>query len=197
MTPFEQLAEHIAQFSPGSFKHSTNELESFFNLKNLSKKQHLLTEGHPCHYLYFIVQGCMRSYFINPKGTEQILNFGIENWWMTDYDSFTSQQISHLNIQAIEDCQLLCLSRSQFDDMIDRYPEFNHYFRVILEKRHIADQRRMQYMFTLTAEEIYKHFSTKNTPFLQRVPQYMLASYLGMTPESLSKIRKKLKEDGS
>ncbi|MCV9387736.1 Crp/Fnr family transcriptional regulator [Reichenbachiella ulvae] len=197
MNALEQLSDHIAQFSPKGFKLSTHQLEKFFSSKKLTRKQHLLTAGHPCHYLYFISKGCMRSYFINPKGTEQILNFGIENWWMTDYDNFSNQQISQLNIQALEDSELLCLSRSNFDQLIEQHPEINHYFRVILEKRHTADQRRMQYMFTLTAEEIYKHFATKNTPFLQRVPQYMLASYLGMTPESLSKIRKKLMEEGS
>ncbi|WP_420582024.1 Crp/Fnr family transcriptional regulator [Reichenbachiella sp.] len=165
--------------------------------KVFQKKEHLLTSGHTCHYKYFIIQGCMRSYFVNSKGAEQIVNFGIEDWWMTDYDSFVNQHISHLNIQAIEDCTVLRLSKSDFDQLTIQSPTISTYFRTILEKRHIADQRRIQYMFNLSGEEMYDTFFKHNPSFTQRVPQYMLASYLGFTPEFLSKIRKKKAEGRS
>lgn len=186
----ERLLNHIKKFSSASDS-DLNLMEKVVSKKSFRKKEHLLTEGHRCHYQYFIVSGCLRSYFVNQKGVEQILNFGIEDWWMTDYDSYINESISHLNIQALEDCEVLRLSKVDFDQLVAKSPAINTYFRAILEKRHIADQRRIQYMFNMTGEEIYDHFSQNNPAFLQRVPQYMLASYLGFTPEFLSKIRKK------
>ncbi|MEP2023705.1 MAG: Crp/Fnr family transcriptional regulator [Reichenbachiella sp.] len=192
----ERLFEHINKFSEVS-EEDLKLIESVVSKKVIQKKDHLLTTGHKCHHKYFILSGCMRSYFVNKKGAEQIVNFGIENWWMTDYDSFVNESISHINIQALENCEVLRLSKSDFDDIVSISPALNNYFRVILEKRHIADQRRIQYMFNMSGEEIFDHFNNSNPDFVQRIPQYMLASYLGFTPEFLSKIRKKKAETGS
>lgn len=192
----EELLHHISKFSSAT-DFDLQLIQEVVSQKTFKRKEHLLTDGHTCHYKYFIVEGCLRSYFVNNKGTEQILNFAIENWWMTDYDSFINETISHLNIQAIEDSTVLRLSKSNFDKLVEKSPALSSYFRTILEKRHIADQRRIQYMFNMTGEEMYDHFSESNPAFLQRVPQYMLASYLGFTPEFLSKIRKKKSEERS
>lgn len=192
----EQLFAHIKKFSSVSAGDLAL-IEDTLTKKSFQKKEHLLTAGHCCHHKYFIISGCMRSYFVNNKGAEQIVNFGIENWWMTDYDSFVNESISHLNIQAIEDCEVLRLSKTDFDYLAENSPALNKYFRIILEKRHIADQRRIQYMFNLSSEEIYDTFYNLNATFTQRVPQYMLASYLGFTPEFLSKIRKMKQKDRS
>ncbi|SMD33087.1 cAMP-binding domain of CRP or a regulatory subunit of cAMP-dependent protein kinases [Reichenbachiella faecimaris] len=192
----QKLFEHIKKFSQVSDS-DLKLIESVTSKKVYDKKDHLLTAGHRCHFKYFILSGCMRSYFMNNKGGEQIVNFGIEDWWMTDYDSFVNEDISHLNIQALEQCEVLRLSRSDFDHVVATSAGLNTYFRVILEKRHIADQRRIQYMFNMSGEEIYDHFNRSNPDFVQRVPQYMLASYLGFTPEFLSKIRKRKIENGS
>lgn len=192
----ETLFNHIRKFSSVSDS-DLQLIEEVVSKKSFKKKEHLLTDGHRCQYKYFILSGCLRSYFMNQKGVEQILNFGIEGWWMTDYDSFVNESISHLNIQALEDCEVLRLSKPDFDQMVTSSPALHAYFRVILEKRHIADQRRIQYMFNMTGEEIYDHFHQSNPSFVQRVPQYMLASYLGFTPEFLSKIRKKKAESRS
>lgn len=186
----EKLFAHIKKFCSPS-EEDLKLIEELLTRKEFEKKEHLLTSGHRCHYKYFILSGCMRSYFVNNKGAEQIVNFGVEDWWMTDYDSFVNQNVSHLNIQAIEKCEVLRLSKSDFDKMATSSPELNNYFRIILEKRHIADQRRIQYMFSLSGEEMYDTFFEYNAAFTQRIPQYMLASYLGFTPEFLSKIRKK------
>lgn len=190
----KSLLNHVRKFSQAD----TAELDELVNAmepKFIGKKQHVLTSGHRCHFKYFIVKGCMRSYFVNQKGVEQIVNFGIEDWWMSDYDSFLNESISHLNIQVLEDCEVLQLSRSAYSRLVASFPSLNSYFRIMMEKRHIADQRRIQYMFNMSGEEIYDHFTSANPGFVQRVPQYMLASYLGFTPEFLSKIRKK-KADG-
>lgn len=192
----EKLFDHINKFGKAS-EADLLLLQGALSKKVFKKKQHLLTAGHTCHYKYFILEGCMRSYFVNSKGAEQIVNFAIEDWWMTDYDSFINQNISQLNIQAIEDCTVLRLSKPEFDKLTSQSPAISTYFRTILEKRHIADQRRIQYMFNLSGEEMYDTFFEHNPSFTQRVPQYMLASYLGFTPEFLSKIRKKKAEGRS
>lgn len=186
----ERLFNHIRKFSNASADDLKLIEEALSKIK-IQKKEHLLTVGYRCHYKHFILSGCMRSYFINKKGVEQIVNFGIENWWMTDYDSFVNESVSQLNIQALEDCEVLRLSKTDFDRLTSQSPAIHEYFRTILEKRHIADQRRLQYMFNLSGEELYNHFNERNPSFVQRIPQYMLASYLGFTPEFLSKIRKK------
>ncbi|MEO9966293.1 MAG: Crp/Fnr family transcriptional regulator [Reichenbachiella sp.] len=186
----DQLIAHIRKFSTVE-EADLILLESLIRRKTYQKKELVLPAGHRCHYQHFIVSGCMRSFFINNKGVEQIVNFGIENWWMTDYDSFVNERASALNIQALEECEVLSINKLGFDELIRKSSGLANYFRIILEKRHIADQRRIQYMFNLTGEEIYDTFFNLNPEFIQRVPQYMLASYLGFTPEFLSKIRKK------
>lgn len=192
----EKLFDHINKFCQPS-KSDLVLIQNSLSKIKVKKKEHLLTSGHTCHYKYFILQGCMRSYFVNSKGAEQIVNFAIEDWWMTDYDSFINQDLSQLNIQAIEDCTVLRLSKSDFVQLTIQSPALNTYFRTILEKRHIADQRRIQFMFNLSGEEMYDTFFEHNATFIQRIPQYMLASYLGFTPEFLSKIRKKKAESRS
>ncbi|MEP2507734.1 MAG: Crp/Fnr family transcriptional regulator [Reichenbachiella sp.] len=186
----ERLFAHIRKFTKVE-EPDLELLEGAISKRHFTKKEHVLTEGHRCHFKHFITSGLMRSYFVNNKGVEQIVNFGIEDWWMADYDSFVNESISQLNIQALEDCEVVSLSKTDFDELITKSPAINNYFRVILEKRHISDQRRIQYMFNLTGEEMYDTFNDHNPDFVQRVPQYMLASYLGFTPEFLSKIRKK------
>ncbi len=189
----EQLKNHILKFvtPPDS------ELQSFLNLmefEDVKNKEYLLKEGRYCKYQYFILEGCLRSFFINKKGVEKVVNFGIEDWWFTNVDSFTNQTLSALNIQAAEDSKVLKISKSKLDYILQNSLELNRYFRSILEKVRIADQRRIQFMFNLSGEELYTTFNDYYPDFVQRVPQYMLASYLGFTPEFLSKIRNKKKQ---
>ncbi len=188
----EQLKDHILKFvTPPE-----SELQSFLNVmefENIENKQYILKERQYCKFQYFILKGCFRSFFINKKGVEKVVNFGIEDWWLTNFDSFINQTPSELNIQAAEDSQVLKISKQKLDDILKESLELNRYFRIILEKVRIADQRRIQFMYTLSGEELYTVFCEYNPDFVQRVPQYMLASYLGFTPEFLSKIRRKRK----
>ncbi|GAA4278192.1 Crp/Fnr family transcriptional regulator [Aquimarina mytili] len=189
----DQLKNHILKFvTPPD-----NELQSFLNLmelEDIKNRDYLLKEGHYCKYQYFILKGCFRSFFIDRKGVEKVVNFGIEDWWLTNFDSFINQTISELNIQAAEDSKVLKISKSNLDHILRDSLELNRYFRIILEKVRIADQRRIQFMYNLSGEELYTVFNEHNPDFVQRVPQYMLASYLGFTPEFLSKIRRKKKQ---
>lgn len=159
--------------------------------KALKKKEFLLREGQICRARYFITKGILRLFYLDKKENEQIIHFGVEHWWITDYDSLLNEHPSHLNIQALEDVELLVLNQSSFDQLCFQLPKVERFFRIIMEKTYIAAQRRMEYMFSLSGEEIYKTFFEANPEFVLRIPQYMLASYLGFTPEFLSKIKAK------
>lgn len=182
------LVQHIQQFvkiPPAAL----SAIGEGMTLETLSKKDYLLQQDQYCQHQYFILQGCFRCFYINPKGMEQIINFAVENWWLTDFDSLLNKCASRLNIQALEEAVVLKITREKLELILLDHPSLERYFRIIYEKIRIADQRRMQFMFDLSGEELYDVFYEANPDFIQRVPQYMLASYLGLTPQFLSKIR--------
>ncbi len=171
---------------------SEAELELFqahVTAEKIKKKEFLLKEGELCKSRYFISKGCLRLYYIDHKGNEQIIHFAIDNWWITDYESLINKIPSKLYIQATEDTELLVLSERNFEELCAKLPKTERFFRTILEKTYIAFQKRMEYMYSFSGEELFEHFVSSNPEFVQRVPQYMIASYLGMTPEFVSKIK--------
>jgi len=162
---------------------------SYLKPRTLKKKEFLLKEGKICKTRYYIAKGCIRLYYIDNKANEQILHFGIDNWWITDYESLINKIPSKLCIQATENTEILELSQEKFEELCLKLPKTERLFRIIMEKTYIASQRRIEYMFSLKGEELYHKFISSNPEFAQRVPQYMIASLLGMTPEFVSKIR--------
>lgn len=165
----------------------TNALE----IKEVKKKEHVLKAGEVCNSNYFITKGCFRLYLITDKGAEQIVQFGIENWWITDYVSLKSGKPSEFYLQATEDAQVVVLNKTTDEELFAKIPQLERYFRLVLERAYSAQLSRIHYIFNLTGEEQYKLFSSQFPEFVQRVPQYMLASFLGITPESLSRLRAK------
>lgn len=157
--------------------------------KTVKKKELLLQAGEVCSNQNFIVKGCFRLYIINDKGAEQTLQFGIEDWWITDYMSFSTQKTSHFYIQAIENSEIISISKTNLDQLYTEIPQLERYFRIVLQKSFAASQMRIMFLFTMTAEERYHHFNNVVPEFVQRVPQYMIASYLDFSAEFLSKIR--------
>lgn len=158
-------------------------------LQTVPRKAHLLTAGQTCIASYFVLEGCLRMYFITEKGTEQITRFALENWWLADYASLLSQRPAQFFMQAVEPTTVAVLDHARQEELLARVPALERYFRLVLQRLAAADQTRTVFQFGLTAEERYHQFSTRFPEFVQRVPQYMLASYLGFTPEFLSKIR--------
>jgi CRP-like cAMP-binding protein len=188
---YENLIRHIQRFV------SLNEeeqiiLTSYLKFETVKKKQFLLEEGQVCHANWFIVKGCLRSYTLKENGNKQMVQFAIENWWLTDYFSFEQKKASNLFIQAVEDCELISIDDRIQDELFLKIPQLERYFRLNLQKSYAASLMRLQYMFNLSPEERFHHFNNNFPSFIQRVPQYMLASYLGFTPEFLSKIRAKI-----
>ncbi|UAY51851.1 Crp/Fnr family transcriptional regulator [Ferruginibacter albus] len=187
---FQKLKDHIARFVEIDEKDYAEVLE-YFTIINVSKKQNLLTEGKICKSNYFVSKGCLRMFFINDKGIEQTIQFALENWWLADYTSFSSQQPSGFYIQAVEKCEIITLDFSRQEELLQRFPQMERYFRLIHQRAHSAFQFRIKFLYDLSREELYNDFSRSFPEFVQRIPQYLLASYLGFTPEYLSEIRNK------
>lgn len=186
------LTEYIRRYASFSETEIAT-FQSHLQVKKLKNKDFLLKPGQFCKSRYFITKGCIRLFYIDKKGNEQIIHFGIENWWISDYESLINEKPSILYIQAIEHTELLELPQETFDRLCEKVPQVDRLFRKIMEKTSIAIQKRIEYMFSLNGEEQFQLFISKNPEFVQRVPQYMIASYLGMSPEFISKVKAKIK----
>ena len=184
----DALTNHINRFTELT-KTEKDLLGKYIQFKEVKNKEHILKTGKICTANHFVVTGCFRMYSHTDKGTEQIIQFGIDNWWITDYTSLESQQPSPFNIQALEAGVVGILDRKIQDDLFERIPKLERYFRVVLQRAYAATLMRVHFIFSESGEERYHHFNSSFPEFVQRIPQYMLASYLGFTPEFLSKIR--------
>jgi CRP-like cAMP-binding protein len=164
---------------------------SKLELKKFKKKQYVLEAGKLCPGNYFIIKGCARQYFVNSKFNEQIIQFGLESWWIADQDSLLHHAPSTTYIQTIEACEMLLLTEQNRVFLFEQIPQMESYFRIMMQKAFVASQRRIGFIFNQSDEERYRHFISLFPGFAQRVPQYMLASYLGFTPQFLSRLRAK------
>jgi CRP-like cAMP-binding protein len=164
-------------------------IRSFAVSKKLRKRQYLLQDGDVWKYDAFITKGCLRTYSVDGKGNEHVIGFGIENWWTGDRESLLSGEPSRFNIDAIEDSELIMFTHTNFQLLCQEIPAFNNMINNILQKSFVTSQNRIQVALSYTAEEKYLDFINKHPGFAMRIPQSMIASYLGMTPETLSRIR--------
>lgn len=164
---------------------------SYFQTKSLNKKEVLISAGNKCSSNYFVLEGCLHMFFINDKGAENTVQFGIENWWLTDNLSFLQQSTTEFYIQAVEKSEILIISYDKLEELLNQFPELEKYFRSVYQIAYGAAIMKMKYIFNFSKEEIFFHFRDKYPDFVQRVPQYLLATFLGLTPEYLSEIRKK------
>jgi CRP-like cAMP-binding protein len=167
------------------------EILSYFKQQSLNKKENILSGGQVCKANYFVLKGILRKFFINEKGVEQTTEFAIENWWMTETFSYIHQSPTEFYIQAVEKTEILVIQRDAYDALLEKYPQMEKYFRCIYQKAYAAVQMRIKFQYEHSREDLYHHFRRRQPEFLQRVPQYLIASYLGFTPEYLSEIRKK------
>ena len=163
--------------------------KSLFSTKKLRKRQYFLQEGDVCKYQAFVIKGIMRSYTIDEKGSEHILQFASEGWWAADLSSYLTNEPSFLNIDALEDVELLLLTRSSWQQAMEEIPSLEHYFRIIIQNHLVATQKRLLQSFAETADEKYNRFLQAYPECVQRLPQHQIASYLGITRETLSRIR--------
>ena len=167
-------------------------IKSFFSPKKLRKKQYLLQEGDVCKYMAFVEKGLLRSYNVDDKGNEHMIQFAWDGWWISDTYSFLSGEPAAYNIDAIEDAELLLISLPLFEEMTLKVPKMERYFRILFQNNIVSKERRLLSSITYSAEEKYLKLSETNPELIQRIPQNLIASYLGITPETLSRIRKHL-----
>jgi CRP-like cAMP-binding protein len=188
---FERLSQNINEHISVT-QEEFNFCKTLFLPKKLRKRQYLLQEGDVCKYVSFVEKGILRTYNIDEKGNEHILSFPMEGWWMADLYSFLTDEPSLYNIEALENCELLLLTNSSWNILLEKIPAFERYFRIIIQNNLIAMQRRLLGSMSETAEEKYTKLVKAFPTCIQRVPQHMIASYLGITRETLSRIRRQL-----
>ena len=164
-------------------------ITNVFAQKKFRKRQYFLQEGEVCKHFAFIVKGAMRQYSVDDKGAEHIVRLSIENWWAGDRESFVMLTPSIYNIDAWDDTQALLITKAGLLSL-DPIPAISEWIRKLDEKHSIANQRRLNASISLSAEERYNDLAKTYPEFLQRFPQHIIASYLGITAETLSRIRK-------
>lgn len=185
---YELILKNISRFiilSPDEEKYFISILKT----KKMNKKQYLLQEGDICRGQYFVHKGCLRTYSIDEKGLEHILQFAIEDWWTGDMYSFLTQTPARYTIDALEDAELLYLEKPALEQLYLKVPKFEKFFRHLLQNAFIAMQERINGNLSLPADERYCNFIDKYPAMEKRLPLKQIASYLGITPESLSRIR--------
>ena len=172
------------------FDHSVK----FFVPKNVRKKQFLLQEGNVCDQIVFVESGCLRLYTIDHDGEEHVIQFATEDWWISDLQSFLSGKPSRYNIDALEESRVLLLEKEAREKMLLAIPKLERHFRLLQEAHYATTHHRIDESLSASAEERYLDFIRTYPSLVQRVPQSQIASYLGITPQSLSRIRKELSE---
>ena len=186
----EIFRKHLEKFITIS-EEDFQQILPFFEVKFFNKKENLLEEGHVCRNHYFVLKGMLRQFYLNEKGVEQTTEFAIETWWLTDNISFEHQLPSEFYIQAVEKSEILFITKENQEKLLRKFPVMERYFRFVYQRAFAASQLRIKYLFSLSKEEFYHNLVKKYPEFVQRVPQYLIASFLGFTPEYLSEIRKK------
>ena len=189
------MTERLKQNITSHISLSDNEMEAFCNLfqqQSIKKKTFLLREGEVCKFEAFVTKGIFRVYHIDKNGAEQILYFAIENWWITDIDSFTNKKPSQLFIEALEDSEVLLITKKDKEFAYENLPKIEKLFRIMTQKTHVALQRRMIDNLSKTADQRYLDFIEKYPQLYQRLSNLQIAAYLGISHEFLSKIRNKI-----
>ena len=185
------LIQHIQKMT-SSPEIDGDSILSFFETKTFKKKSILQEEDKRCLLYFFVVKGCLRLYFTDQNGVEQTQQLALENWWMTDLNAFRSGRKSAYTIQALEATEVLTITAPNYELILAKFPIIENYFRLIYERAYAASLLRIQMISRMPKDEFYELFQSKYPEFIQRIPQKVLASFLGFTPEYLSELRKNL-----
>ncbi len=167
-------------------------IKNYLTPKKLRRKQYLLQEGDVCKAIAFVEKGSLRAYSIHASGAEHIIQFAIEGWIISDLFSFLTGEPATYNIDAIEDAELVLISKTAHEELLQKLHKYETYTRLQITGAYLAMQKRLNSINTSSLEERYLDFITLYPNIVQRVPQHMIASYLGLPPETLSRIRRKI-----
>jgi len=163
--------------------------------RNYLKDQYIVQQGDICKSANFIISGCAKTFYLNKKGQEYTVMFSVEDWWASDLGSFITQTPADFNVQCLENTELIQFTFENLKELYTKIPKLERFFRKIIERAFVTSQKRIIKNFSLPAKEHYLIFKETYPEIEQRVPQYMIASYLGITKEFLSKIKTQLIHD--
>jgi len=166
--------------------------KTLFKPRKLRRRQYLMQEGDVCRFQAFVEKGILRSFTVDEKGAEHVLQFASEGWWIADLSSYLTGEPSLFNIEALEAADLLLIDRPSWEQLMQQLPKLEHYFRILIQNSLVATQKRLMQSLSETAEEKYIRFTQAYPDCVQRVPQHMVASYLGITRETLSRLRRNM-----
>jgi CRP-like cAMP-binding protein len=189
---FEKINAYATRCLPFEAK-DLDYFNSLLQYKKQPRKTFLLQEGEVCQFEAYILKGCIRTYHIDQSGAEVTLQFAVEDWWVSDITSFQEQTPSHVHIETLEDCELLLLTPESKEKLLSGVPGFERMFRLMVQRNLAQLQERLFRTISTSAVEKYLDFLNRYPAIPQRVAQHYIASYLGFSPEFLSKVRKKLR----
>lgn len=195
MIPSKQNTSILIKTLKQNAKFTDDEIDYYLSLlevKSVLKKEHYLMEGDVCNYVAYINKGCMRRYIIDNHSKEIIVNFALEDYWIGDLESLLSQKPTIYYIQALEDCELLLLSRENFHRAKTELPKFKEFHDNKMHRNHYYSLKRLSVAKSATPEEKYQLLMQERPELFQRIPLHYIASYLGIEPESLSRLRKRM-----
>jgi CRP-like cAMP-binding protein len=176
---------------------SEKEEQHFLSLltrKEVKKKEVIQHEGEPCEVINYVCDGVLRAYYRDKDLNESIIMFAVRDWWVTDMYSFSSEKPAMLNIDALEPSTIFQLQKNDLDNLFTDIPAFEKFFRIMMQNAYVREQLRIIQNLSMPAEERYMNFLEKYPQFASRVPLKQIASYLGITPEFLSVLRKKFSQ---
>jgi CRP-like cAMP-binding protein len=189
----ESLFNYINKIVPNLISESDfNEIKKSFVLIKIKKKQYFLQEGAVCTDIGFVVKGALKQFYVDSKGVEHVISLFIENYWVSDRESSITKTPSKYNIQAVENSEILIIPRLKILEITERTPALIEMFRVLDERNLIVNQRRLSFSISNSAEEKYIEFSKIYPQFVSRFRQHTIASFLGITKETLSRVKKKI-----
>ncbi|MCL5244527.1 Crp/Fnr family transcriptional regulator [Cellulophaga sp. 20_2_10] len=190
---YKSIEEHITKHVSPTAK-ELYQFTSFLKEITIDKGQFLVEPGQIVKHKYFVIKGGLKAYYIDPKGNKHIIQFAVENWWVGDFDAYYNNVPSKLHIEVLEDSELLSIDYDSLQKIYDDMPIFERYYRILVTNSTIAQRKRILSSLEKNTQERYLEFCEAYANIENRVPNYDIANYLGVSPENLSRVRKQLKK---
>ena len=183
----DRLRKHIEEITPVSDE-EFELIKTFFTLKRVKKHQYLIQEGEQATYEYLILSGIFRMFYIDEEGKEHIVQFGGQNWWMSDYQAYFNEKKATLQMTCMEDAEVLYTTLPGREKLSSELHKMEHFFRVKLTKGYAAQQRRIISLLSSTPQQRYEEFGLLYPHLMQKIPKKYIAEYLGVSRETLSRL---------